>query len=226
MLNVILADSELELIPKKLWNHPVIKKFVKKRKKDVRYTLLDSSYHHKAMKNLKENYRRGRPDIVHFCLINALESILNKENKLRIYVHTRNNEVIYVKPETRIPRHYNRFVGLMEKLFKNKKIPEELNLLKLENKSLKELINEISPSKLFVMHPNGKYLSPAKVGEKLSKYEDPCVIVGGFPHGDFKSKIEGTKISIYPKELTAWTVLNEIIINYENKIKKKKEGKI
>lgn len=66
MLNVILADSELELIPKKLWNHPVIKKFVKKRKKDVRYTLLDSSYHHKAMKNLKENYRRGRPDIVHF----------------------------------------------------------------------------------------------------------------------------------------------------------------
>lgn len=50
---------------------------------------------------------------------------------LRVYIHTRNNEIIYVKPETRIPRNYNRFVGLMESLFKNKAVPPELELLKL-----------------------------------------------------------------------------------------------
>lgn len=218
MLHLIIADSELELVPKKLRNHPIIINYAKKRNKRPEDILLDSTYHHSVLKSLKDGERRGRPDIVHLCLINALESILNKEGKLRVYVHTRNNEVIYIKPETRLPRNYNRFVGLMESLFKNKVVPEDLALLRIEEKTLSKLIQEITPDAVFIMHEEGKFMVPKEFGKKLTKYTSPVVIVGGFPHGDFLSDIKGEKVSIYREPLMAWTVVNEVIVSYETSL--------
>ena len=216
MLHLIIADSELELVPKKLQNHPSIISYAKRRFKKPDEILLDSTYHHTALKSLKDGERRGRPDIVHLCLINALESILNKEGKLRVYVHTRNNEVIYIKPETRLPRNYNRFVGLMESLFKNRLIPKDLALLRIENKTLSEIIGDIGPDAVFIMHENGVLMSPQSFGRKLNEYSSPVVIVGGFPHGDFLSRVEGERVSIYKEPLMAWSVVNEVVINYES----------
>ena len=77
MMHLVLADSELELVPKKIIKHPAV---VKGKSK-----ILDVSLHHTAMKILKDWRRRGRPDIVHFFLLLANDSILNKEGKLRVY---------------------------------------------------------------------------------------------------------------------------------------------
>ncbi|HIP89062.1 MAG TPA: 16S rRNA methyltransferase [Thermococcus paralvinellae] len=214
MLHLIIADSELELVPESILKHPAVVNYAKRRGKKPEEVLLDSTYHHSALKKLEDGNRRGRPDIVHLCLINALESILNKEGMLRIYVHTRNDEVIYIKPETRIPRNYNRFVGLMESLFKNKSVP--LELLRLERKTLSQLLNEIKPDAVFIMHENGKPMKPKDFGELLKGFREPAVIVGGFPHGDFKSRVDGMKISLYKEPLMAWTIVNEVIINYKN----------
>jgi len=41
---------------------------------------------------------------------------------LKIIIHTRNNEAIYIHPQTRLMRNYTRFVGLMEQLFEKKNI--------------------------------------------------------------------------------------------------------
>ncbi|NJE07145.1 16S rRNA methyltransferase [Thermococcus sp. M39] len=216
MLHLIIADSELELVPKSILEHPAVVNYAKRRGKKPEEVLLDSTYHHAALKKLEDGNRRGRPDIVHFCLINALESILNKKGKLRVYVHTRNDEVIYVKPETRIPRNYNRFVGLMESLFKNKAVPPELELLRLEEKTLNQLLEEIKPDAVFIMHEEGEFMKPKDFGELLKQFKEPAVIVGGFPHGDFKSTVDGVKISLYREPLMAWTIVNEVIVNYEN----------
>lgn len=216
MLHLVIADAELELVPKAMADHPAVVNYAKRRGKRPGEVLLDSTYHHAALRKLPDGERRGRPDIVHLCLLNALESIANKEGLLRVYVHTRNNEVIYIKPETRLPRNYNRFVGLMESLFKRGAVPGGLELLRLERKSLGELVAEIGPDGVFVMHEGGHFVKPREFGRMLAELENPVVVVGGFPHGDFRSEIPWEKISIYKEPLVAWAVVNEITVSFEH----------
>lgn len=54
-----------------------------------------------------------RPDITHQCLLMLFDSPLNKAGLLQVYVHTSNNVLIEINPQTRIPRTYKRFAGLM-----------------------------------------------------------------------------------------------------------------
>ncbi|WP_456421330.1 16S rRNA methyltransferase [Thermococcus sp.] len=216
MLHLVIAEAELELVPEEIADHPAVVNYARKRGKKPNEVILEGSYHHSALKKLPDGTRRGRPDIVHVCLLNALESIANKENLLRVYVHTRNDEVVYIKPETRLPRNYNRFLGLMESLFKKGAVPKDLELLKLEEKSLGKLIAEIGPDEVFIMHEEGKLVKPRDFGRVLAELENPLVIVGGFPHGDFRSEVRGKRVSLYREPLMAWTIVNEIIVNLES----------
>ncbi len=219
MLTIILADSELETIPPELWKDSAILKYSRAKQKNPGNLLLDASYHHTAIKKIDpENVnRRGRPDIVHMFLLIGLESILNKEKMLRLYVHTRDDYVISVDPETRIPKNYNRFVGLIESLFLNKQVPDSKNpLLKIEKCSLPELIKKLGTS-LIIMHPDA---ANARLGDLLNK--DSVVVIGGFSEGDFRSDIQSIKnrCSIYPKELVGWVVEMEVLVNYEKAVLK------
>jgi rRNA small subunit pseudouridine methyltransferase Nep1 len=214
MLTIILADSELETIPSTLWKDPAILKYSRAKQKNPGNLLLDASYHHTSIKKIDPQNvnRRGRPDIVHMFLLIGLESILNKEKMLRLYVHTRDDYVISIDPETRIPKNYNRFVGLIESLFLNKQVPDSKNpLLKIEKCSLHELIKKIGISPI-LMHPGA---ANARLSDRLNK--DSAVIIGGFSEGDFRSDIEfiNDRFSIYSKELVGWAVEMEVIVNYE-----------
>ncbi|WP_048149519.1 16S rRNA methyltransferase [Palaeococcus ferrophilus] len=210
MLHVVIAESELELVPGEITGHPQVRSHARRRGKRPEELLLDATYHYRAMKGLPEWERRGRPDIVHLCLLNALESIAGKEGLLRVYVHTRNDEVIHVKPETRIPKNYNRFVGLMEELFRRGAVPKDLELLRIERKSLGELLEELG-GEVFVMHERGELVNPVELAEEL---DGAVVVIGGFPHGDFRRMPKGRRVSVYPRPLTAWAVLNEVVISY------------
>ena len=117
MLTFILAESALETVPQELWKHPAIENYSEKKGKSPRLIVLDRSYHHAAMEGMKDGEKRGRPDIVHFSLLEALGSPLNREGLLKVYVHTFDDHVISVDPQTRLPKNYNRFIGLMEQLF-------------------------------------------------------------------------------------------------------------
>jgi len=198
MMHLILADSELEINP---WN---------------RKELLDSSIHHRIMEKNRMAKRQGRPDITHFFLIVAMESLLNKYGLLRVYVHTRNDEVIYIAPETRIIKNYNRFKGLILQLFEKKKVPFDNPLLVLENKSLKELIDELKGKKILFTR-RGRKVEIKKLHEIME--EDVICIIGGFSSGYFLTKgIENMVddiISIYDGMLPAWTVAMEAIAAYE-----------
>ncbi len=83
MLNLLLADAEIELIPREIFHHPSVKANAKRRGKPPAEILLDSTIHHSALRKLTEGERRGRPDLVHFYLLLALESIMNKRGLLK-----------------------------------------------------------------------------------------------------------------------------------------------
>lgn len=221
MLNLILAESALETIPEKLWKHPAIQKYAKLRGKHPRFVLLDRSYHHRVMKSLEQNEKRGRPDIVHFALLEALGSPLNKERLLQVYVHTFNDYVISVNSETRLPRNYNRFVNLIEQLFEYGRVPPQKHqtaLLTLQHKTLTQLIREVKPSYVLAFSRTGKPRTLEEAISKLIHEKKPVLIVGGFPHGHFSEatlKLVNETVCIDPDMLETWTVTSRAIYEYE-----------
>jgi|WetSurMetagenome_2_1015567.scaffolds.fasta_scaffold204773_2 rRNA small subunit pseudouridine methyltransferase Nep1 len=220
MLNLLLADAEIELIPRELFHHPSVKANAKRRGKPPAEILLDSTIHHSALRKLTEGERRGRPDLVHFYLLLALESIMNKRGLLKTYIHTRNDEFITVNPSTRIPKNYNRFVGLMESLLLRGSVPPDGDpLLQLHRGyDLKKCLEELHASKVMALSEEGTRVC---LDEHFSGTSgDALCIIGGFPKGDFKSDLYVVDeiISISEEHLTVWTVTSEVLVNYENSV--------
>lgn len=223
MLNIILTESALERVPKPLWHYSSVAERAKRLNKQPGQMLLDRSFHHGAMLNLRNGEKRGRPDIVHFCLLEALGTPLNKENLLKICVHTFDDYIIYLNPKVRLPRNYDRFVGLIEQMYKLDKIAKEnVTLLELKKGSLSNLVGEMKPSYIIALSRIGKPRLLREVTRILVKKESPLVLIGAFPKGNFSGetrKISNELISIDPEMLEAWIVISRLIYEYERAIK-------
>jgi len=217
-----MAESALETIPTSLWSHPAIRRHSKRRGKPPGLILLDRSYHHSAMKKLRESEKRGRPDIVHFALLEALGSPLNKEKLLQIYVHTQNDYVITVNSEARLPRNYDRFVGLLEQLFELGRVPSVgKTLLELEQKTLPQLLEETKSDYAMAFSRKG---SPETIEEtmlRILEKQRPTVIIGGFPHGHFSettTRLADEIVCIDLDMLETWILTSRVIYEYERAI--------
>ena len=208
MLTVVIAEAELELVPEEAWNERCVMESARKRGKNPSDILLDSSYHHGA--SVCQNSRRGRPDIVHITLQLLQESLLNISGKMRIFVHTRDDHLITINPETRLPKNYGRFCGLIEKLFREGNIKSgENELLKIDKVRIDEFLSRMEGEKI-LLHPGGAPLS-----EKIP-VDDMIVIIGGFPQGDFMGSYEGTeRFRVADVELTAWAAAMEAFCWYK-----------
>ena len=219
MLHLVLADAELETVPAEIASHRIIAWQARRRGRRPTEILLDSNFHHPAMRGLPDADRRGRPDIIHVCLLAALDTPLNREGLLRLYVHTRQNRLITIDPATRLPRAYNRFVGLIEHLFLAGAAPPENPLLHLRNASLKETITQIKPEKVIAFSERGDRKLHGELFQGISKDDEVCAIIGGFPHGDFLSNVaelSGELVCVDPEQLEALTVLTRVIYAYES----------
>jgi len=221
VLTLIITESALETIPKSLWTHSAIRKWAKARRKHPQFMLLDRSYYHAAMKKLEQNERRGRPDILHFALLEALGSPLNKERLLTTYVHTLNDYVIRINPETRLPRNYDRFVSLIEQLFEFRHVPPDpanKPLLTLKKQNLPQLISEIKPSYVLALSRAGKPQTLEASISELAKRSKPAVLVGGFPKGHFSNatlELAHAVTCIDPEMLETWTVVSRVVYEFE-----------
>lgn len=220
---MILAESALELIPNEVWKHPSVVKHASSKGKKVSGILLDRSYHHSAMLKLKDADKRGRPDIVHFSLLEATSSPLYMRGLMEIYVHTIADEVIKLGKYVRLPKTYFRFEGLMEKLFKERKILSSNNetLLEMEERSFKELISEIKPSITIGLSRLGERNNFEGVAKELSKYDKPVFVVGGFPRGHFSQSIASNFDKLYSCHelpLEAHVVIARIIYEFEKQL--------
>jgi len=230
MFHLILIESALELVPPEIRGHPAVKNQAQRSGKRAIEDILDGTFHHTAMKRLPNSEQRGRPDIIHLSLLVAQGSILNREGHLRTYIHTINDELIEVDPKTRLPRNLERFKGLISKLFlegelKGRTEEEGAELLKLtKGMKLEKILEKIAPDKVYALDDREKVTTFSKVlkddgfGPKDLKKANIAIIVGAFPHGEFKSdilKCADRVFSIYGGTLELWTVITNILMDGE-----------
>jgi rRNA small subunit pseudouridine methyltransferase Nep1 len=219
VLILVLAEAALETVPEELWSHPAVRRHSKRQRKPPSQLILDRSLHHQAMRRLDDDSKRGRPDITHFVLLEALGSPLNKEGMLQVYVHTRGDYVISVNPSTRLPRNYNRFIGLMEQLFQIGKVPSQgETLLKLEHKTLRQLLTETKADHILTFSREGKPKTLKDAVSGLQPKQRPAVIVGGFPRGHLSEtavQLADELVCVDSEMLEAWTVASRAIYEYE-----------
>lgn len=219
MLYLILADSELETVPPKVASDKSVQWKARKRCRRATELILDSNCY-KTTRTLSEPNRRGRPDIVHVCMLAAMDSPLNREGLLRFYVHTRHDRIIEAHPKARIPRSCNRFIGMMEQLFLTGEVSQEGSFLRLGKGTLDNLVRRIKPGSTITLSERGRELGRKGIFQDIAD-GDVCVIVGGFPRGDFRSEVEAISdriVSIYPKPLEALTIMTYVIQFYEDEL--------
>lgn len=219
LITLILAESALELVPSKISTHPSVTNHAKRVGKEPNRILLDRSYHHAAMQRLPDSYKRGRPDIVHITLMNAISTPLFLQNKIQIFIHTINDEVIRIGKGARLPKSYSRFVSLIEQLFDQKDITSESDLLlRLENRGFLELVNALKPQTVLGLSRIGKKSTFEDVAKTLSKIQNGAVIVGCFPRGHFGKAIMkeiDQILSIHELPLEANVVVSRLIYEVE-----------
>lgn len=218
MLTILLVDAELELIPDNMLDDYSIRTHSKKRKKAPGKIILDSNYMHTAIERYfpGESNRRGRPDIIYHFLMVAMESMLNKQGKLRVWIHTRNNRIIEISPDVRLPKSYNRFIGLFEDLFERHEVRAgDKTLLKVHDGDANALLRLSGSTNVKVLSPTGKRIHAQEMFEDSN--EEQSIIMGGFSEGDYISGVYGLgeSFSIYGEELTIWSVAMEMIAQYE-----------
>jgi len=220
MISLVLAESALELVPLELQDHPSVLSHAQKLGKNPSEILLDNSWHFAAMKGINNEIKRGRPDLVHFSILEATTIPLYLQNKIKIYIHTIDDKVIYIGENIRIPKSYHRFEGLIEKLFLEKTIQTDTGvLLEIKEKSFSELVNEIKPSKIIGFSTKGELKSFEKISSEIS--DNACIVIGGFQKGHFsestKSKISQL-FSVDNLSYEAHVVIARILYEYEKTV--------
>ncbi|MFX0080508.1 MAG: hypothetical protein ACFE94_02025 [Candidatus Hodarchaeota archaeon] len=216
-LIIVLVECGIELIPKEIRNHSAIKKNLSSQIYSSQ--ILDNALHHSAIKSLKNSEKRGRPDITHLCLLNALGSTLNKTGNLNLFIHTTNNRIYEFNSEIRIARNYNRFKGLMAKVLIDGNIKVNgKNLISQYEGKLPDLIDKFKNPETILLSSRGKLVNNYKdlFPEALSR--NIIAIIGGFQKNTFSEevlKLTNKLISISEYSLDAWVITNKIITYYE-----------
>ncbi len=213
MLFLVIADSEVELVPPDIASHRTILRRAKRRERNPSEMLLDSNTDHRAMLALPDGDRRGRPDIAHTCLLIALDSILCREGQMEIHLHTRHDVVLTFNGRTRIPRSQRRFYGLMESILSEER---GTDLIGFQRISLKDLCRKVGPEVTYGFSSRGQQVDlPAE----FSRVDRILAIVGGFPKGTFHSPVKEIAdriVKCYDRRLDAWTVVCEILCAYRS----------
>jgi rRNA small subunit pseudouridine methyltransferase Nep1 len=220
MISLILSESSLELVPSELKHHPSVISHARKLGKHPSEILLDNSWHFAAMKGIENEMKRGRPDLVHFSILEATTIPLYLQNKMKLYVHTLDDKVISFGKNVHIPKSYHRFEGVIEKLYQEKEITTNDDvLLEIKEKTFSELLDEINPSKVFGFSTKGTKSTYEKIAKEIT--DDACVVVGGFQKGHFSDSVE-TKItdlySVGDESFEGHVVVARMLYEYEKTI--------
>jgi rRNA small subunit pseudouridine methyltransferase Nep1 len=220
MISLILSESALELVPFELEDHPSVVSHARKLGKYSSDILLDNSWHFAAMKGIKNEIKRGRPDLVHFSILEATTIPLYLQNKLNLFVHTVDDKVIHFGKNVHLPKSYHRFEGVIEKLYQEKKIMTKNELLlEIKEQTFLELINEINPSKIIGFSTEGKSSSYEKIAAQIS--DNSCIVIGGFQKGHFSDTVQNTITDLYSvgnESFEGHVVASRILYEYEKTI--------
>ncbi len=216
---LVIAEAGLELVPENISNHPSVINHARRRRKNPSKILLDRSYHHSAMKKIDLDWKRGRPDITHLTLLEALGTPLYQRGGLKIYIHTLQDLIVKVYSDLRLPRNYERFCGVFEQLLQDGMVPQTGRpLLKLERGDLESLVKLENPSKIIALTTIGKPKPLAELCKEMVDLPRPMFLVGGFQRGHFKREtiqLANFKYRVFKEHLETWAVASRLIYAYE-----------
>jgi len=187
--------------------------------KNGSYELLNCDDHQGILKKHNRDFSLSRPDIAHQCLLMLFDSPLNKAGLLQVYVHTQKNVLFKIHHQTRIPRTYKRFAGLMVQLL------HEYKIQALQEEGHKTLLKVIKNPISAYLPPTSRKIGTSCKGDlvDLNKFvtemnpQEPVVfVVGALPKGsvnvDYTDKV--VSISNYP--LSGAVVCSRICQAFEN----------
>lgn len=224
MLHIILLDCALELMPREISSLKQIQQHASRRGKKSSEILLDQTYHGQSMTKLALSERRGRPDIIFLSLLSILETPLCKQGILDVHLHLQDGRIVTVQNDVRLPRNYDRFVGLIEQLLLKKQVPPQGHpLLRITQESLEGLILGLkakSSKAITILAIEGGRQTTIE-GLRSLLPQDPTVPVivgiGAFPHGTLSEEIVSlfdTHLELDREVMMAWHVCAELIWTY------------
>ena len=224
MLHIILLECALELVPSEISSLKQVQKHAARRGKKPTELLLDQTHHGRSMPKLSESERRGRPDISFLSLISILETPLCKEGLVSVHLHLQDGRIIEIRSDVRLPRNYERFVGLMEQLLLKGRVPPEgAPLLQFIEVSLENLLSKLkadSGDTITLLAIEGGQKSTIEgLRNRFPQDTSTTAIVGigAFPHGNLSEEIISlfdTTVELDRDVMMAWHVCAEILWTY------------
>lgn len=184
---LVIAETALETIPEKVAYHKSVINESRRRGISPTNLLLDRSKHHSIMMTLDDNAKRGRPDIAYHILLDVTASPLYKFGIMKLFFHTVQDFVISLADNLRPPRSYDRYEGLMIKLFERGVVGD--NLIMLEHMNFGDLVKRLSPTKIIGFSRLGELKPLPQIVEYSLGFECPMFVVGGFPKGHFSDSV-------------------------------------
>ncbi len=221
LVKILFLESSLELVPRELHKEPDVIRSARRYEIPPSRLILDKSLHYKAMRGLEKKWKRGRPDIIHICLLLVTDSPLTRRGVIEVYFHILDGRVFKVRNDTRLPRHLERFKGVMADLLIAESVPagSQNPLIFKVSDSLEEFLER--EGRLILLWEKGEPRSPEEIVEEAVA-ENGILGIGAFPRGDFEEttlRLAYKKYSIaggYP--LAAWSVTSRLLCELERRM--------
>ena len=185
------------------------------------HELLNCDRHKQQIIKYKKDPSQCRPDILHQCLLMLFDSPLNRASLLQVYVHTQKNVLIEINPQTRIPRTFDRFCGLMVQLLHKLSIRGSDTSQKLL-KVIKNPITDHLPvgcAKYYTSFHTDKVMH---VDEFAKEQADDCptvVAIGAMAKGSINPEYADKSLSISNYPLSAAITCSKFCSAFEDKWK-------
>ena len=183
------------------------------------YELLNCDRHKQQIIKFNKDPSNCRPDILHQCLLMLFDSPLNRANLLQVYVHTQKKVLIEINPQTRIPRTFDRFSGLMVQLLHKLTIRAADTSQKLL-KVIKNPITDHLPvgcKKYLTSFSADKVVNVQDFAEEHPSDEPLVVVVGAFAKGALDCDYTGETLSISNYPLSAAITCSKLCTAFEDK---------
>ncbi|XP_037933606.1 ribosomal RNA small subunit methyltransferase NEP1 [Teleopsis dalmanni] len=146
------------------------------------FELLNCDDHVSIIRKNGKDLASCRPDIIHQCLLMLFDSPLNRAGLLQVYIKTEQNVLVEINPQTRIPRTFKRFAGLMVQLLQKFAVRANNTSTKLM-KVVKNPITDHLPvgCKKYAMSFSGELIKNCR--DLVPNNEPIVLVIGGFAHG-------------------------------------------
>uniref|UniRef100_A0A0N5B2K3 18S rRNA (pseudouridine-N1)-methyltransferase n=1 Tax=Strongyloides papillosus TaxID=174720 RepID=A0A0N5B2K3_STREA len=180
------------------------------------YVILSSDKHVRYLMRHKKDPSEYRPDILHQCLLNLLDSPLNRAGLLQVYFRTKKNVLVEVSPQCRIPRTFDRFCGLMVQLLHKLQIrsaDEKVRLLRV----IKNPINDHLPigcPKILMSVKASECVRPSQI-PKDNLNDNYVIVIGGISKGKISTDYTDREMKINNYPLSAALACAKVTSGFE-----------